>query len=62
MIVFLVSPPGAGKTFLLEQDIMAQEAQRGCFCKRIDCSNDILVQKAMETVLSDQFPEEVRGL
>lgn len=57
-VLFIVSPPGAGKTYLLEQQIMPTQSRLGVTCIRIDCSNDELVERAMESVLLEKFPRE----
>ncbi len=84
-IIFLVSPPGAGKqknwflsnleaiglvnadkdphgfllsgkTHLLENRIIKNEKDKRC--QMLDCSNDELVERAMESFLTEAFPDE----
>lgn len=57
-VLFLVSPPGAGKTYLLERKIAPYEEERQVVFVRIDCSNDELVERAMENILLDKFPRD----
>ncbi len=54
-VIFVESPPGAGKTHLMEQILAREMIKRTCV--RVDCSNDELVERAMEAVLSSHFPE-----
>lgn len=39
-----------------------QKEQNNCKCVRVDCSNDELVEVAMEAVLSSHFTEEKRSI
>jgi hypothetical protein len=52
---FLLSPPGAGKSFLVEHS--AALKQRRIF----DCSNDELIDKAIYAALSERFPTQAPG-
>jgi replication-associated recombination protein RarA len=49
----LVSPPGAGKTHLAEELI---DANANRHCRRIDCSSDELVERALDSILEESFP------
>jgi chromosomal replication initiation ATPase DnaA len=59
-VILLTSPPGSGKTYLLEREIFQEERRRGRECERVDCSSDIFVEKAIDSVLSELFPSEGR--
>lgn len=54
----MISPPGAGKSYLLEKNIMQKEMKKGIKCQRVDCSNDELVVKALSSILNEYFPIE----
>ena len=41
---------------------MEAEIKKGIKCVRTDCSNDELVERAMESVLSQSFKQEVKSL
>jgi hypothetical protein len=43
------------------ETIMAEEKSKRK-CERVDCSNDELVERAMESVLSSHFPEDTKAL
>lgn len=49
------------QTHLL-MSIMEAEIKKGTKCVRTDCSNDELVERAMESVLSQNFQLEVKSL
>lgn len=59
-VVFVESPPGAGKTYLMEAIIARESEERRC--ERVDCSNDELVERAMELVLKSHFPDDSKAL
>ena len=60
-VIFVESPPGAGKTHLMEE-IMAKAQANGLISVRVDCSNDELVERAMESVLSGHFTHEADSM
>eukprot|EP00667_Euglena_gracilis_P000022 EG_transcript_22 len=62
LLLLLVSPPGAGKTHLVETTIMARAEQSGRRTQRIDCSNDELVELSLTYILNRKFPGETRSL
>ncbi|KAL6063483.1 CAZy families GT2 protein (Fragment), variant 3 [Balamuthia mandrillaris] len=55
-VLFVVGPPGAGKSFELNKK-REMEQKKGAFFGMIDCSNDELVERAMEDLLNEKFPE-----
>jgi len=62
LLLLLVSPPGAGKTHLVETTIMAQAEHHGRRTQRIDCSNDELVELSLTYILNRKFPGETKSL
>ena len=60
VLLLLVSPPGAGKTHLVETTIMARAEHHGRRTQRIDCSNDELVELSLTYILNRKFPGETK--
>jgi len=56
MVVLLISPPGAGKTYFMKTGVRAAAEELELKVSRIDCSNDELVERALVSVLEEQFP------
>ena len=69
-VILLISPPGkhpeyiplhiggAGKTWLLTKEIIPHETSHFRKCERIDCSNDELVERALDSILHEKFSDE----
>ena len=55
LVLFLVSPPGAGKTFEMEE---MKASTKGRVIHRIDCSDDELVERALSSLLDEYFPAD----
>lgn len=58
VFVLVTSPPGAGKTYLLEHEILPPQRQKQVVCHRIDCSSDVLVERTLVSILEEKFPDE----
>jgi len=56
MVVLLISPPGAGKTYFMKTGVRAAADELELKVSRIDCSNDELVERALVSVLEEEFP------
>jgi hypothetical protein len=57
-VILLISPPGVGKTHMIEHDIEPEETRLGTHVVRFDCSNDELVERSMVSLLKRSFPNE----
>jgi hypothetical protein len=57
LFVLVISPPGAGKTYLLNH-VIQEQAQNGIECHNLDCSSGILVERTISSLLDELFPEE----
>jgi len=57
-VCLLVSPPGAGKSHLMEYEIMPECRKIGVRCGYIDGSNDALVEVALVSLLRERFPDK----
>ena len=55
-VIMLESPPGAGKTYSVEKHLEKLRNTRQMRCERMDGSDDQLVTKALQRILSDKVP------
>lgn len=62
VLIYLVSAPGAGKTYYLENIVRTRMLHQHKHYKRVDCSSDELLERSLTHLLEESFPHSEPGL